>query len=509
MRKAVTPMPPVGSPAPAGAPFDSGVPALVLRLDRNPFHHGTLGAVRTLGRAGVEVHAVVESAASPVTRSRHLRAAHPVPGLLPAAGPAGAAGRGGRGAIGPEETVTLLRRVSERIGRPAVLIAMDDLSAVHTAEAAGRLGDRFLLPAQPPGLPGLLADKAALAAVCAAADIPHPAGLLIAGADDVPGAVRRLGLPLVAKWSRPWLLPAATGLRSTTVVRTPAAVRALCARAGAAGSALLLQRYLPDGPDTDWFFHGCFGGGADPVLLAGGSGRKELSWPPRAGLTAKGRWEHRPELAAAALRLVSHVGYRGILDLDFRRDRATGVLQLLDANPRPGAQFRLFAGSGGAPGGGGPELDVVRALYLDLTGRPVPAHAARPGRVFVAENYALLSALASVRGRGPAVWRRALRAPVPGGGRPGTETAWYAADDPGPFLAMARAWVARGTAKAADRLRPAPTGPSSGPLPVAVPVPSGPGPGPGPAAGAGAGAGPVPHASVPAPATADVAARPR
>lgn len=55
---------------------DPGVPALVLRLDRNPFHHGTLGAVRSLGRAGVEVHALVESARSPVARSRHLHRAH-------------------------------------------------------------------------------------------------------------------------------------------------------------------------------------------------------------------------------------------------------------------------------------------------------------------------------------------------------------------------------------------------------------------------------------------------
>ncbi|WP_323446896.1 carboxylate--amine ligase [Streptomyces yaizuensis] len=449
-------MPPVESGAPAG-PFpieagargraedrgparavaDAGVPALVLRLDRNPFHHGTLGAIRTLGRAGVEVHAVVESAASPVTRSRYLHTAHPLPPGAP-------------GPIAADAVVDLLHRVSDRIGRRAVLIAMDDLSAVRTAADAHRLTGRYLLPDQPPQLPGLLADKAGLAGVCAAADIPHPPSLLLSGPDDVPGAVRALGLPLVAKWSRPWLLGSgfSAGLRSTTVVRTPDAVRALCDRAGAAGSGLLLQRYLPDGPDTDWFFHGCFGGsGADggPALLLGGSGRKELSWPPRAGLTAKGRWEPHPEAEAAALRLVAHVGYRGILDLDFRRDRHTGAIQLLDANPRPGAQFRLFAGPSGGPGG--PELDVVRALYLDLTGRPVPPQPSSPGRVFVAENYALLAALAP--GRRPARGRRG-GPPRP---RAGVETAWYAADDPRPFLAMSRAWLTRGAAKAARAAR--------------------------------------------------------
>ncbi|MFI2208761.1 ATP-grasp domain-containing protein [Streptomyces sp. NPDC020141] len=418
---------PYDAGVPAGVPFDPGAPALVLRLDRNPFHHGTLGAVRSLGRAGVEVHAVVESAASPVARSRHLRRAH--------VGPAGP--------IGPDALVDLLLRVSDRIGRRAVLIAMDDLSAIHTAARAPLLAARFHLPRQPPELPRLLADKAELAALCAAAGIAHPQTAVPSGPAEAADAVRRLGLPLVAKWTRPWLLPAAAGLRSTTLVRSPAAARRLSERAGAAGSRLLLQRYLPDAPDSDWFFHGCFTRGpSGAVCLLGGSGRKELSWPVRTGLTAKGSWQPNPEVEAAALRLVAHVGYRGILDLDFRRDPATGVHQLLDANPRPGAQFRLFTEPGG--------LDVVRALYLDLTGQRVVSGGGGPGRVFVAENYALLSALVGLRDL-PA---RRSRPPgaVP---RAGVETAWYAGDDLRPFLAMTRAWTGRGAAKAAHRLRAA------------------------------------------------------
>jgi hypothetical protein len=448
-------MPPFGTPGgpgrapgtaavPPAVPLDPSVPALVLRLDRNPFHHGTLGAVRSLGRAGVEVHAVVESAASPVARSRHLRRAHPaVPGP-----------------DGPEALVELLLRVSDRIGRRAVLIAMDDCTAVHTAREARRLAGRFLLPAQPPRLPGRLADKAELARLCAAEGIPHPETVVPTSPAEAVAAVRRLGLPLVAKWSRPWLLPAAAGhagLRSTTLVRTAAEVRALYERGGGAGNLLLLQRYLPDSPESDWFFHGCFGGpgprpdpetgtaaGAGrPVWLAGGSGRKELSWPPGTGLTAMGRWLPSPGVEAVALRLAARTGYRGILDLDFRRDPASGTPLLLDANPRPGAQFRLFTGPGG--------LDVVRALYLDLTGQPVPPRAEVPGRVFVAENYAPLSALLSVRG-GAGRPRPGGRAHGPRGA--GVETAWFAGDDPLPFLAMTGAWLGRGAVKGLRGLRP-------------------------------------------------------
>lgn len=367
---------------------------------------------------------MVETADSPVCRSRYLHRAHVRPS----------------GALTPTTFLRTLRQVSERIGRRAVLIAMDDLSAISVAAHAPRLASRFVFPRQPADQPERLADKAELAALCAAAGIAHPQTVIPADAAEAAAAVRELGLPLVAKWSRPWLLTPAAGLRSTALVRSSGDVQRLFERSEAAGSRLLLQRYLPDAPgapQTDWFFHGYFSGDSDCLL--GGAGRKELSWPPRTGLTAMGRWHPNADVEEAALRLVSHVGYRGILDLDFRRDEAAGTYRLLDVNPRPGAQFRLFTDPGG--------LDVVRSLYLDLTGQRVPQPVSRPGRVFVAENYALLSAVASA-GRG----RPRAAADEGGAAEGGVETAWFAGDDIRPFLAMGRAWLGRGIHKGSRRL---------------------------------------------------------
>jgi hypothetical protein len=59
---------------------------------------------------------------------------------------------------------------------------------------------------------------------------------------------------------------------------------------------------------------------------------------------------------------------------------------LLDFNPRVGAQFRLFVNRHG--------VDVVRAMHLDLTGRPVPGDAPPDGRMFMAEQFDVLAALA-------------------------------------------------------------------------------------------------------------------
>ncbi|MCX4778943.1 ATP-grasp domain-containing protein [Streptomyces sp. NBC_01264] len=415
----------------------SQVPAVLLRLDRNPFHHGTLGAVRSLGRAGVQVHAVVEAGGGPMGRSRYLRAVHPGPS-------------GGLDPEAPEALLECLTGVSEVIGRPAVLIAMDDLSAIAVSRVAPMLTDRFRIPHQPDDLPARVADKAELSRLCARWDVPHPETVIPASAAEAAEAAWRLGLPVIAKWSRPWLLPQGTGLRSTTLLHAAAEARRLYERAEEAGSRLLLQRYLPAGPDTDWFFHGAFGRGGRPLIT--GSGRKEMSWPVRTGLTAVGRWLPDPAVEEAGLRLAERLGYQGILDLDFRRDEQ-GVFRLVDFNPRPGAQFRLFTDAGG--------LDVVQAMYLDLTGQRVPEPSGGPGRVFVAENYALLAAV-----RGRSLPRRPPAPPAAAGAataparrsreRSEVEAAWFAADDPLPFLAMLAAFLGRGAFKGLRMLRGVP-----------------------------------------------------
>ncbi|MEV3971217.1 ATP-grasp domain-containing protein [Streptomyces sp. NPDC050698] len=388
--------------------LDIRVPAVVLRIDRNPFHHGTLGAVRSLGRAGVEVHVVADCAGSPVRRSRFVRALHAPP-------PPGSS---------PEEVGRVLRRVAARVGRPAVLIPMDDAGAVAVGRMREELAPLFLLPVTPGALPERVADKAELAGVCASLDMAHPQTLVPDSAVQAVSAVSKLGLPAVAKWSRPWLVPADSGLRSTVLVRSARQARELYARSGEAGSRLLLQAFLPPGPDRDWFFHGY--ADRSGLVRGGGTGSKQRARPRGAGLTSVGRWTANPQVRALAERITGALGYRGILDLDFRRCGTTGRYHLLDFNPRPGAQFRLFTDTAG--------LDVVRALHLDLTHRPLPEGAPRPGRAFVVENYAPLSALR----------------PAPAG----RELAWHAPDDRAPGRAMWQLWSRHAAGRVIDRLRP-------------------------------------------------------
>ncbi|MFH8972736.1 ATP-grasp domain-containing protein [Streptomyces sp. NPDC017890] len=396
--------------------FDTRVPAVLLRIDRNPFHHGTLGAVRSLGRAGVDVHVVADCARSPLGVSRYVSRLHTPP-------PPGAS---------PADIAAVLRRVAARIARPAVLIPMDDASAVAVGRMRTEPAPAYLLPDLPGALTERVADKAELAGVCASLGVPHPETLVPEGPAEAARAAWRLGLPLVAKWSRPWLVPPGSGLRSTVLVHSAREAGELYRRADEAGSRLLLQAFLPPGTDRDWFFHGY--ADRSGAVRAGGAGRKTRARPRGAGLTAVGRWTPNPQVRALAERITGELGYRGIFDLDFRRCGTTGRYHLLDFNPRPGAQFRLFTDTAG--------LDVVRALHLDLTGRPLPEGAARPGRTFVVENYAPLSALR----------------PAPDG----RELAWHAADDRAPGRALWTLWGRHVTTRLLHRLHPRSRRPGAG-----------------------------------------------
>ncbi|WP_084955801.1 hypothetical protein [Thermoactinospora rubra] len=369
-------------------------------MNRNPFHHGTLAAIRTLGRLGIEVHAVLEAAHGPVAHSRYLTALHTWQG-------------------GDRFEATLLA-LAARIGRRAVLFAMDDLTAIKTVEHAADLAEGFLLPRQEAS-PVRLADKASLADVCRDLGVPHPETLVVDDPGQLATAVAKLGYPLVAKWARPWLPRTGGGPGTTVVIRGSRQAAMLPGLDIGPDNALLLQRYIPHRPGSDWFFHGYFSG--DSTCLFGGAGRKDHAYPPAAGLTTLGRWLPNPRLEETARGLAAALRYTGILDLDFRYDAEHDRYCLVDFNPRVGAQFRLFSDTNG--------MDVVRAAFVDLTGGALPAVRPVYGRTYLVENYDLVQRMIPRRGapgRRTVSWLRCLVE--------ADELAWYAADDRKPFAGM-------------------------------------------------------------------------
>jgi D-aspartate ligase len=201
---------------------------------------------------------------------------------------------------------------------------------------------------------------------------------------------------------------------------------------------VMLQEYIPEEVADDWIFHGYFD--ASSECLVGFTGVKYRSFPAYFGATTYARVVANAELESESIGFLRRVGYRGIVDMDWRLDRRDGRYRLLDCNPRIGAQFRLFENTAG--------IDVVRALHLDLTGRAVPKAEQIEGRGFFVENRDLPALL---------TYRRLRPKPdaVPHAkGR--IEPAWFAWDDPLPFVSMAvrlAGPLTRGSVKVTQSLR--------------------------------------------------------
>ncbi|GLZ07203.1 ATP-grasp domain-containing protein [Actinomadura sp. NBRC 104412] len=389
--------------------YDTSVPALVLKVGHYPLHHGGLAVVRTLGRVGVPAYAVTEDRFTPMALSRHVTGRF--------------VWRTGGERTYQRQLLEGMGEVAERIGRPAVLLPTDDHAALFVSEHADALEDRFLFARQPPGLVRAVTDKAELHARCRELGLAAPATTVVEREDELAAFAETAGFPVVVKQAAPFLLGDGRRMTSTRIVRD----RRELLRTRIQGR-LVLQEHLPSEHAEDWLFHGYCDTGSR--CLVAFTGRKVRSWPVGAGETAFGRAERNPELEELTRALLQALGYRGPVSMDYRYDRRDGTYKLLDLNPRVGAIFRLFTDEAG--------VDVVRALHLDLTGRPVPDAVPVDGRVVMVEGYDVRSARSLLKTRDLTL------AELSSSWRTISETAWFGRDDllP-PLVALARAAVPR------------------------------------------------------------------
>lgn len=382
--------------------LDGSVPALLLKLGHYPLHHGGVGVVRSLGRAGVEVDAVVEDRFTPAAWSRHLTRAFVWPTS---------------GAEDPSSLVGRLMEIGRAVGRPSVVVPTDEEAAVLVAEHADVLGDLFLISrSRTPGLVRTLASKRGLYELCLEHGVPTPETWFPESLDEIEKYALNGDFPVVVKNREAFGRRAAPVVRSTTIVHTSEELMSLAVQ-WPDPPGVVLQEHIPRDSAEDWFVHSYVDQTSRGALF---TGVKVRSWPPHAGMTSCAYAVWNPELADQARRLYSNIGYCGVADLDFRLDDRDGQYKLVDFNPRVGAQFRIFEDAAG--------VDVVRAQHLALTGRPIPQAPFPEGRRLVVENVDLAARL-GYRQRN----RTAPHAPRHASG---TELGWFAPDDPLPLVPM-------------------------------------------------------------------------
>lgn len=369
-------------------------------------HHGGLGITRSLGRLGVPVFNVDASRCCPSFFSRYSR---------------------GKFIVDVEEipcesAIEALLEVSRAIPGTSILLPTTDRSAALIADHRDALRRHYILPSPNSSLMHSLLSKKTMHSLASEAGLFVPETFFPQTHSELRQCTNSLPFPWIVKAieGRIWL----RGSKTKVIVRDIAELADLEKKINdSAVARLMVQEYIPGDEDSLWMFNGYFNDYSE--CLAAFTGRKLRQCPAYTGVASLGRCENNPIVEQSCVYFMKKLRYRGIVDIDLRYDKRDREYKILDVNPRIGSTFRLFLNSNG--------LDVVRAMYLDVTGQQVPSAPLWAGRKWIVEDLDLVASWKYYLDRRLHLsqWFRSL------GGI--DEYAFLASDDPLPAVFMLNA----------------------------------------------------------------------
>ena len=305
-------------------------PAVVVNVDWVP----GISTVQTLGRAGVLVHAVDHRRDALGFRSRHVHARHISPRRLD----------------DPDAWIDFLVELGDGLDAPAPLFALadDDLNTI--AAARERLGERFLYPF--PEWPALerIQDKGHQIERAQALGIPVPR-TAAAPTDD-------FGYPVLVKPANPDAFRRAFGVKA---FRCETRLELDEAWGRAQPFEPVVSEWIPGSDDTLYTLGSYVAG--DGEVLGVFCGRKLLQDPPGIGTArvAEALWVD--EVVDMGLTLLRGLGFYGVSQVEFKRDRRDGAYRLMEVNPRLWQWHSLAAACG---------VDLAYIAYRDVAGERLP-----------------------------------------------------------------------------------------------------------------------------------------
>ena len=331
------------------------IPVLVL----GAHFHGSLGIIRSLGEIGIPVYGTFSERRGPAAYSRYCK--HVFEWHYPSGS--------------DQECVQELLKIGNEIGGPCILVPTWDETAVFVAEHHSELSRVFVYPRQDAELVRSVVSKKQMYLLAKRCGIPTAQITLPRSLADVEQFAQSAKFPIMLKASDGNRLKRRVN-RKMVIVNTPRELIDFYREMeDPENPDLMLQEYIPARTNADWMFNGYFDANSDCLL--GFTGQKLRQTPVYTGMTSLGICRSNSVVIKRTTEWMKQLGYKGILDIGYRYDHRDGEYKVLDVNPRIGATFRLFLGQD--------NMDVARALYLDMTGQPVPRSICREGRKWMVE----------------------------------------------------------------------------------------------------------------------------
>jgi D-aspartate ligase len=392
-----------------------GTPVLILNCKL-----GALSIMRSLGSLGVALHGVDDDPHAPAFASRYCKTKY-VKALDEER---------------PREYLDFVVNLGTQFKKKAILIPTSDELSVFVAEYADVLQEHFLFPRNSVQLVTELMDKAGMYGLAIKHGVPTAATAFPQSLSDVQDYAAGAAFPVMLKGILGNRLLDRTGVKMLIVQSRDELIEAYKRLEDREQPNLMIQEYIPGGDDQIYIFNGYFNGQSD--CLAGFTGHKIRQFPVHVGCSSLGICKWNQEVHDITTNFMKTIGYRGILDIGYRWDPRVRKYKVLDINPRVGQAFRLFVAQDG--------MDVVRALYHDLTGQSVTVGPPREGRKWIIEDFDIISTYHYFREGSLTFgeWFRSFKGLEEG--------AWFSWKDPAPFVQMSSALVKRSAAWAGKQI---------------------------------------------------------
>ena len=381
---------------------------------------GGLSIMRSLGSQGVTIYGVDADRNSPAMTSRYCRRKF----LMDL------------DEKNPDRLLKYMLEIGRGIGRTAVLIPTSDETSVFVAEHQAVLAEHYVFPQNPPELIKQLMDKKGMYELALEHNIPTPHTEFPQNLSQVENYAAQAKFPVMLKGILGNRLQQRTGRKMVLVHSAEELIKNYKLLEDPDDPNLMLQEAIPGGDDEVYIFNGYFD--RDSNCISPHTGHKIRQFPVHVGCASLGACVWNENVARLTMDFMMAIGYRGILDIGYRLDPRDGKYKVLDINPRVGQAFRMFVARD--------DTDVVRDLYLDLTGQVRWPATGREGRRWMIEDFDVISSLDYYREGSLTLgqWVRSFK---------GLEEAlWFNRKDPWPFVRMSAGLLKRAAGSVLRRL---------------------------------------------------------
>jgi predicted ATP-grasp superfamily ATP-dependent carboligase len=290
----------------------------------------------------------------------------------------------------PEALKEFLLQAAEEL-RGAVIFPTRDLDVLFLDRHRDQLEPHYRLAIPPRRSLLKVLNKYALVQAAQEGGVAVPRTFALRSQEELTRVAEDAGFPCVVKpvssyhwretnnWER-------VGGRKAFLVETLQELKQEYERVCKAHPEILVQEWIPGNTENIAVLGAYVGEDSRP--LACFTARKIVQSPDDFGTGCVVRSEEIPELLEPSMRLWRILGYRGMAEIEYKRDSRTGKFLLIEMNTRHWDQHRL----GGASG-----INLSLTAYRHLSGQQVePMHTVTKCATWIAEDSLLFYSLRAI-----------------------------------------------------------------------------------------------------------------